>query len=57
MLLSDVDPPKVAGAEIRDRVNDSSSNLDDLSYYHYEYGEDDYENIYFIDDEVVWRKF
>ncbi len=58
-----VDAPQIyydfAGGEQKDfqLLGEKVRSSDNLSYYHYEYGDDDYENIYFIDDEVVWRTF
>ncbi len=38
-------------------LDDKIMKSNNLSYYHYEYGNSDYQNIYFADDEVVWRTF
>ncbi len=39
------------------KLGDQITNSDDLMYYHYEYGDNGYQNIYLIDDKVVWRTF
>ncbi len=50
---------KFAGGDQEDvwKLSEKMSSSDNLIYYHYEYGEERYQNVYIIDDEVVWMSF
>ncbi len=39
-----------------EKLRDKTANADEMSYYHYEYG-DSYRNVYIVEDQVVWMTF